>query len=242
MHKNNYCKLFLQIIFAFNYKKILIMTQIGSNIKKLRTVKGLSQQAFADLFKLTRGNISSYEEFRAEPKISVILNMAKYFGIPVSSLLEKKLTVNEILNFEDYFKNGTEQIEIKDLIQIPFLSKTYLQENPQIKDINELPHFYLPNLYNSQLLAIENNSLIPNPKNFRFEESSILFFDKIKLETLHTLSDNIGYYMDENEMFFGRYTVEGKDIRLVLNDWKEKLFDIDDIDNFWKLHSKYERI
>ena len=75
------------------------MTQIGTNIKKLRSVKGLSQQAFGELFNLTRGNISSYEEFRAEPKISVILQIAKYFSIPVAHLLEKKLTVNEILNF-----------------------------------------------------------------------------------------------------------------------------------------------
>ena len=38
------------------------MSKIGYNIKKLRNVKNLSQQAFADLFNLTRGNISSYEE------------------------------------------------------------------------------------------------------------------------------------------------------------------------------------
>lgn len=40
------------------------MSKVGRNIKKIRSVKGLSQQAFAYLFSLTRGNISSYEELR----------------------------------------------------------------------------------------------------------------------------------------------------------------------------------
>lgn len=218
------------------------MTQIGSNIKKLRTVKGLSQQAFADLFNLTRGNISSYEEFRAEPKISVILQMAKYFGIPISSLLEKKLTVNEILNFEDYFKEGSEKVNTKNLLEVPFLSKFYIQENPENFEINDFPTFYMPNIYNANLLAIENNSLIPNPIDFNFEESSILFFEKVKVEILHTLQDNIGFYMDLNEIFFGRFQVDGKEIKLILNDWKEKKFQLNEIENFWKLHSKYEKV
>ena len=52
------------------------MSKVGKNIKKIRNVKALSQQAFADLFQLTRGNISSYEEFRAEPNIEIIVIIA----------------------------------------------------------------------------------------------------------------------------------------------------------------------
>ncbi|ULT27864.1 helix-turn-helix domain-containing protein [Sphingobacterium sp. E70] len=65
------------------------MSNVGNNIKKLRKVKGLSQQAFGDVFNLTRGNISSYEEMRAEPKIEIVLKIANYFGIPVQHLIEK---------------------------------------------------------------------------------------------------------------------------------------------------------
>ena len=79
------------------------MSNVGNNIKKLRKVKGMSQQAFGDIFNLTRGNISSYEEMRAEPKIEIVLKIANYFGIPVQHLIEKNLSVNEILNFNDYF-------------------------------------------------------------------------------------------------------------------------------------------
>lgn len=76
------------------------MGHIGKNIKKIRNVKGLSQQAFADLFELTRGNISSYEEMRAEPKIDILLEIAKYFGIPLEDFIQKDLSVNEMLHFK----------------------------------------------------------------------------------------------------------------------------------------------
>ena len=60
------------------------MTKIGENIKKLRQVKNLTQQAFADLFEVSRGNISYYEEKRAEPRIETISQIAKYISIPIS--------------------------------------------------------------------------------------------------------------------------------------------------------------
>ena len=45
------------------------MSFFGKNIKKIRSVKSLSQQAFADLFDLKRGTLGAYEEGRSEPKI-----------------------------------------------------------------------------------------------------------------------------------------------------------------------------
>ncbi|MFY0672546.1 MAG: LexA family transcriptional regulator [Bacteroidia bacterium] len=75
------------------------MTHIGKNIKKIRSVKKLSQQAFADLFSLSRANIGSYEEGRAEPKIAVMMEIANKFGLDVEGLLNRELKVNEIAQF-----------------------------------------------------------------------------------------------------------------------------------------------
>jgi transcriptional regulator with XRE-family HTH domain len=55
------------------------MSKIGSNIRKIRTVKGLNQSQFAELFDLNRARIGAYEEGRAEPKIDVVIEIAKYF-------------------------------------------------------------------------------------------------------------------------------------------------------------------
>ncbi|WP_144282531.1 helix-turn-helix domain-containing protein [Chryseobacterium echinoideorum] len=74
------------------------MSFFGTNIKKIRQVKGLSQKAFADLFELNRGVISAYEEGRAEPKIDTLLKVAHYFNLDLSDFLTKPLQVNNLVS------------------------------------------------------------------------------------------------------------------------------------------------
>ncbi len=77
------------------------MSFFGTNIKKIRQVKGLSQKAFADLFDLNRGVISSYEEGRAEPKIETILKVASHFNLNLDKLLTETLQVNQLASVSD---------------------------------------------------------------------------------------------------------------------------------------------
>lgn len=77
------------------------MSFFGTNIKKIRQVKGLSQKAFADLFDLNRGVISSYEEGRAEPKIETILKVANHFNLNLDKLLTETLQVNQLVSVSD---------------------------------------------------------------------------------------------------------------------------------------------
>jgi transcriptional regulator with XRE-family HTH domain len=77
------------------------MSFFGTNIKKIRQVKGLSQKAFADLFDLNRGVISSYEEGRAEPKIETILKVANHFSLDLDKLLTETLQVNQLASVSD---------------------------------------------------------------------------------------------------------------------------------------------
>ncbi|WPO91139.1 helix-turn-helix domain-containing protein [Chryseobacterium sp. HR92] len=72
------------------------MSFFGSNIKKIRQVKGLSQKAFADLFDLNRGVISSYEEGRAEPKIETILKVANHFNLNLDKFLTETLQASQL--------------------------------------------------------------------------------------------------------------------------------------------------
>lgn len=219
------------------------MTEIGNNIKKLRKVKGLSQQAFAELFELTRGNISSYEEHRAEPRISVILQIAKYFSIPVSELLESKLTVNEILNFADHFGEETVQADVKNLTAIPFLNREAMQQLKDTAiDIEVLPRLFLPVYTKYSILAVENHAFVSKPTEFPFEESAILFFEQVHVETLHTLDKHYGFYAKGDTIFFGQYKVSEKKIKLVLNDWMKVHYAEEDKLSFWKLCAKFEKV
>ncbi len=97
------------------------MSLIGKNIRKVRSIKGLSQSAFANLFNLTRASISAYEEGRAEPKMELTLGIAKYFNIPIETLLTKEITVNEFakFNLKDFIEGA---VEVKNK-SIPIVSK-----------------------------------------------------------------------------------------------------------------------
>lgn len=76
------------------------MSSIGKNIRKIRSIKKLSQSEFAELFDLKRASIGSYEEGRAEPKMDVIIRIARHFNISLDDLLTKELTVNQLYNFD----------------------------------------------------------------------------------------------------------------------------------------------
>ncbi len=75
-------------------------SNIGKNIKKIRSLKKLSQAGFAEIFDITRGSVGAYEEGRAEPKIATIIQIANYFGISIDLLLNKELSVSDLYSFD----------------------------------------------------------------------------------------------------------------------------------------------
>lgn len=75
------------------------MSALNKNIKKIRSLKGMSQAEFAQLFDLTRANIGSYEEGRAQPKMEVVVKMANHFGLSLDDFVNRELSVNDLSNF-----------------------------------------------------------------------------------------------------------------------------------------------
>lgn len=63
-----------------------------SNIKYLRNKKALTQQNFADIFNLSRGQVASYEDGRAEPSLETLIALSQFFKIPIDALIKHDLT------------------------------------------------------------------------------------------------------------------------------------------------------
>jgi len=114
------------------------MSFFGKNIRKIRSVKTLSQQAFAELFDLKRGTLGAYEEGRSEPKIETIIKIANYFSIPIDDLLTRELTVNELLKFKSSLSEQYELPHPKPLNRYRVLQKKILQIISVIIKINVL--------------------------------------------------------------------------------------------------------
>lgn len=60
----------------------------GNIIKDLRFDKNLSQQTVADRIKISRSVLSQYENNLVEPTINVVRNLAIFFEVSASYLLE----------------------------------------------------------------------------------------------------------------------------------------------------------
>ena len=154
--------------------KIFHMSFIGKNIKKIRTVKKLSQAQFAELFNLARPSVGAYEEGRTEPKIDTIIAMANYFGLSIDALLRKELTVNELYSL-DILKGEFDPTQMP-----PALGKSQKKDTSQPSPVNttqplelgiplvsrELGLEYIVNLGNKDFISkLPRVSLPHEPKN-----------------------------------------------------------------------------
>jgi DNA-binding XRE family transcriptional regulator len=101
-----------------------MLLMFGKNLKKIRSVHGLSQQEFADLFDLKRGTLGAYEEGRSNPKLETVIKIANHFSIGIEELLIKELTVNRLLKFNESITTESESLKNMDFAGIPcILSK-----------------------------------------------------------------------------------------------------------------------
>jgi len=222
------------------------MSQIGKNIKKIRNVRGISQQAFADLFQLTRGNISSYEEFRAEPKLEVIIRIANFFGIPLADFIEKDLSVNELVHYNTGLVLETEKLKVaQQLIRVPYIPILYINDFiRQYKDeefIAGLPHIIIPSSSKFKLIAIEIDNHESLPSGYDFHNGDVLIYEHIVKENVHRITGRLGIIIDEEGIKNGIYKEEDSAISLSLNEWVKYPFDIESEAEHWVLRASYRQ-
>lgn len=222
------------------------MTKIGVNIKKIRTTKGLSQQAFADLFELTRGNISSYEENRAEPRIETVVRIANYFCIPLEQFLGQNLTINEILKFNgDKLIGEEQQIVNRQLREVPFMNEHIYMKcaygELSFSDWSTFPRLVLPEVGSRNLIALNFNPHIPHHESLpAYQLHDVLIFEAVTRENIHLCQFRTGLYTAEREIMIGQYEIKDTLINLVLNDFKKQRFHFDHPHAFWRLLAVYQ--
>jgi transcriptional regulator with XRE-family HTH domain len=223
-----------------------VMTMIGSNIKKIRTTKGLSQQAFAELFALTRGNISSYEENRAEPRIETVMQIANYFCIPLHQFITENLSIHKILKY-----NGDKLIEDENHIinlqlrQVPFINDAiYMKccyEELSFNDWDSFPKLVLPEANNHNMLALSFNPNISHHESLpQYQMNDVLIFEEVTQQNIHLCQHKTGLFTSEREIMIGQYEIKEEKIDLVLNDFKKERFDFKFTQRFWKLFAMYQ--
>ena len=68
------------------------MIFIATNIRHLRSLKGVTQQSLAIDLGITRARVSSYEEGRSAPTIETLIQLSDYFKLPIDVLVRNDLS------------------------------------------------------------------------------------------------------------------------------------------------------
>jgi DNA-binding XRE family transcriptional regulator len=67
------------------------MSKLSKNLKKLRSKMGLTQEHISAMIGIKRPAYASYEEYRAEPPIKIIIALSALFRVSIDDLLTKEL-------------------------------------------------------------------------------------------------------------------------------------------------------
>ena len=226
------------------------MTHFGKNIKKIRGVKNLSQQAFADLFDLKRGTLGAYEEGRSEPKIDTLLKVTKYFQITLEDILTRELKVNELLQFKDDLLFQSRVSWEENFVQIPCITKSQLKKYPDYcgkeNYIKDLPTINIPSNSIKDLRAFVISSLEMNNYGQGFSPKDIVIGEQMSVDTmLKSDTSFLAFVIIEEEIVFRNIIMQ--EGRIILNAIHPSIEAIElqkeEIIEIWKvIHVFYHKI
>lgn len=80
------------------------MSKLAQNISHLRKLKGLSQEQLAEILSIKKSRLGAYEENRSEPPIDILIQLSKYFRLPVDALIRYDLSLSGEKTFIDIGK------------------------------------------------------------------------------------------------------------------------------------------
>lgn len=149
------------------------MSLISDNIKYLRKKIGLTQEQFAERIGIKRSLVGAYEEGRADPRITNLINMADVFGTSVDILINKDVSrLNDAEIIVSKYKRGKEVLAItvdeqqrENIELVPQKAAAgYLNGYADREFIQELPKFKLPMLPSNatyRAFEITGDSMLP---------------------------------------------------------------------------------
>jgi transcriptional regulator with XRE-family HTH domain len=134
--------------------KFIQVEKVTSNIRSLRKSAGYTQAQLAEKLDIKRSLVGAYEEGRAEPKLSTLVNVAKLFDVSLDELITADLSDP---GYKPAANTGggklrvlaitVDQDERENIELVPQkASAGYLNGYADPEFIEELPRFRLPTL------------------------------------------------------------------------------------------------
>lgn len=148
---------------------------VTSNIRFLRKNAGYTQAQLAEQLDIKRSLVGAYEEGRAEPKLSTLVNIARLFNISLDELITVDLSNPDSKSRKNVPAQSGGKLRVlaitvddkeKENIElVPYkASAGYLNGYSDPEFIEELPRFQLPMLGNQgtfRAFEISGDSMLP---------------------------------------------------------------------------------
>lgn len=218
------------------------MSFFGKNIKKIRSVKGLSQQGFAELFDLKRATLGAYEEGRSEPKIETLIKVANYFSIQIDALLTNELTVNELLKFKGDLTTYAEDLKREQFPLIPCITDSTVKEYVTLFDkenfIKELPTIQLPLNPAKEFRGYTVTNLEMTSHDKGFYPKDIVIGEKVPKPIIKKLNNGtLTFVVVGDKIIFRRLYITNDNIVLRADhkNIQDEEFAISDVKELWRV-------
>ena len=216
-----------------------MLLMFGKNLKKIRSVKGMSQQEFADIFDLKRGTLGAYEEGRSNPKLETVIKIANHFSIGLEELLVSELTVNKLLNFNERLTVENDSYNRIEFDGIPCVMPAdkydFIKKYVSGADLEKLSKIKLPYINSEDRIAFAVDDLAMTGGPLEFFPKDIIVGARSIPASIDDKS--LVVVLTKAELLFRRFfTVEGNFILKADHHGVEDLvLTSEDIISIWKI-------
>ncbi|MFY7708651.1 MAG: helix-turn-helix domain-containing protein [Flavobacteriales bacterium] len=201
---------------------------LSSNLKFLRKQHQLTQTELATVLGIKRPVIGAYEEDRAEPKLSLLIDMGRYFGVEVDDLISRDLASARQPKRTLFDRSKIPVVPVK-------AAAGYLNGYADVEYIDSLPTVDLttteiPLTSDMRVFQIAGDSMLPIP------DSSYIICSKVEnLALLKEGKRHIVVTMTEGIVYKRVYRFEDR-LRLVSDNAVFSPFEVHlgDVTELWK--------
>jgi len=163
-------------------------TPLANNIRFLRRKAGLSQEELAQQLGINRSNIAAYESKNVEPRLRIILEIARYFDISIKSLIENNLHFDS--TYSAFILNRNNRIESEQVLQTYDIKRilSFIEHSKKIRKVLEgFKAFYSFRKEHLKQIPPDRSRLIYDIENFiQLTEHLLSYNEKV----VHTISKN----------------------------------------------------
>lgn len=165
---------------------------LSHNIKHLRKLNNLSQEELAAKLGIKRSNIAAYESKNVEPRLRIVLELARLFDLSVKSLIEKKLEDGvEFPKFNNkQFQNtsSSQQLDIEGNTDVSM----FIDKSIKIRKVLEgFKAFYTFKKNNINNLTADKEKLIFDIDNFVQLMEHLLAYNETVIKAISNKKESI---------------------------------------------------